>query len=556
MPIRQLSETIVNRIAAGEVIERPASVVKELVENALDAGARRIEIATAGGGKTLLRVIDDGGGIPAGELPLAVARHCTSKLDGGIDDIRTLGFRGEALPSIGSVARLTIRSRPPEADGAAEIIVDAGRVDGPRPSPGNRGTLVEVRDLFHATPARLKFLKSDRAETGAITEVVKRIAIAFPAVRFSLSGPDRTALDFVPQKWHPAALVQYLQEPGRDHAATRMPDFRLPRDEAEQLAAFLLQRAQPAAPLPATRGDAERGRHVAQQVGCVFCHAIDVPVGSPRAPQLANLDADRGCLAAQPAARAPAHGFDAAQRADLRAFLPFATTAPWHPSPIDFGARERQALRCPACHALDGVPSAWALWARAASAEQPLPVPHDPIAQAVPALTWVGAKLQPSWLRRFVRGEEPSPRPWLHARMPAFGARGVAVVDGLLREHGWGGADEPPVAADAQMAIHGERLLAMGKGFGCVQCHALGDQPAVQAFEREGIELLTARRRLRHQYYSRWWLDPMRLDPDARMPRFADAKGRTALTEVLGGDAAQQFEAIWQHLGSRLPQPR
>ncbi len=195
MPIRQLSETIVNRIAAGEVIERPASVVKELVENALDAGARRIEIATAGGGKTLLRVIDDGGGIPAGELPLAVARHCTSKLDGGIDDIRTLGFRGEALPSIGSVARLTIRSRPPEADGAAEIIVDAGRVDGPRPSPGNRGTLVEVRDLFHATPARLKFLKSDRAETGAITEVVKRIAIAFPAVRFSLSGPDRTALD-------------------------------------------------------------------------------------------------------------------------------------------------------------------------------------------------------------------------------------------------------------------------------------------------------------------------------------------------------------------------
>jgi len=195
MPIRQLSETIVNQIAAGEVIERPASVVKELVENALDAGATRVEIATAGGGLGLIRVTDDGNGIPTDELQLAVSRHCTSKLSDDINAIGTLGFRGEALPSIGSVARLTIRSRTPGAQEGHEVTVDGGRMAATKPAAANRGTLVEVRDLFHATPARLKFMKGERAEATAITDTIKRIAIAFPQVRFVLSGPDRTTLE-------------------------------------------------------------------------------------------------------------------------------------------------------------------------------------------------------------------------------------------------------------------------------------------------------------------------------------------------------------------------
>jgi DNA mismatch repair protein MutL len=194
MPIRQLSETIVNQIAAGEVIERPASVVKELVENSLDAGARRIEIATAGGGLQSIRVTDDGSGMDEGDLALAIGRHCTSKLSDDIHDIRSLGFRGEALPSIGSIAKLAIRSRTRNGDGA-EIVVEGGRVSPVRPAAANPGTMVEVRDLFFATPARLKFMKSERAETAAISEMVKRIAIAFPHVRFTLSGPDRTTLD-------------------------------------------------------------------------------------------------------------------------------------------------------------------------------------------------------------------------------------------------------------------------------------------------------------------------------------------------------------------------
>lgn len=196
MAVKQLSETLINQIAAGEVIERPASVVKELVENALDAGATRIEIATAAGGKSLLRVSDNGRGMQSDDLSLAIQRHCTSKISTTLDDIETLGFRGEALPSIGSIAKLRIQSRARGADNGFEIEVSGGKVGPLRPSAMNAGTVVEVRDIFFATPARLKFLKSDRAESGAITEIVKRIAIAFPGIGFVLSGTDRTTLDY------------------------------------------------------------------------------------------------------------------------------------------------------------------------------------------------------------------------------------------------------------------------------------------------------------------------------------------------------------------------
>ncbi|MCD2179182.1 DNA mismatch repair endonuclease MutL [Rhizobium sp. C1] len=196
MAIRQLPDTLINQIAAGEVIERPASATKELIENAIDAGATRIEIATAGGGKSLLRIIDNGCGMGPGDLELAVRRHCTSKIDTGLDDIRTLGFRGEALPSIGSVARVQITSRTQGAEAGSEIRITGGKVEPVRPAGANKGTVVEVRDLFFATPARLKFLKTEKAEAAAVTEVVKRMAIAFPAIRFTLSGQDRTTLEF------------------------------------------------------------------------------------------------------------------------------------------------------------------------------------------------------------------------------------------------------------------------------------------------------------------------------------------------------------------------
>ena len=185
--IRPLDEAAINRIAAGEVVERPASAVKELVENALDAGARRIAVDYAAGGKVLIRVTDDGCGMTGADLPLAVARHATSKIDGSdLLNIRSFGFRGEALASLGAVGRLTLTSRVEGGEGAA-LTVAGGRLGAVRPAAAARGTVVELRDLFYATPARLKFLRSDRAEAGAIAEVVRRLAMAEPHVGFVLS---------------------------------------------------------------------------------------------------------------------------------------------------------------------------------------------------------------------------------------------------------------------------------------------------------------------------------------------------------------------------------
>ncbi|MGK6313970.1 DNA mismatch repair endonuclease MutL [Neorhizobium sp. DT-125] len=219
MSVKQLPETLINQIAAGEVIERPASAAKELIENAIDAGATRIEIATAGGGKSLIRITDNGFGMDAADLDLAVRRHCTSKISETLDDIRTLGFRGEALPSIGSVAKLTITSRRAGDAAGSQVAVVGGRNSGVRPAPANPGTVVEVRDIFFATPARLKFLKTEKAEAGAITEVVKRMAIAFPKIRFVLSGSDRSTLEFAATgDDHLARMAQVLGADFRDNA--------------------------------------------------------------------------------------------------------------------------------------------------------------------------------------------------------------------------------------------------------------------------------------------------------------------------------------------------
>ena len=218
MPVRQLSEAVINRIAAGEVVERPASVVKELVENALDAGARRIDVLTDGAGRRLIRVTDDGEGMTRADLELAVERHATSKLDS--DDllsICTLGFRGEALPSIGAAARLTITTHNADEPHAWSITVDAGEKSAAKPASLGLGTTVEVRDLFHATPARLKFLKADRTEAEAVRDVIRRLAMSRPDVSFTLAGEERA-----PLTWGPAAEGDHLARLGD----VLGPDFR------------------------------------------------------------------------------------------------------------------------------------------------------------------------------------------------------------------------------------------------------------------------------------------------------------------------------------------
>ena len=199
MTLRRLPETLVNRIAAGEVIERPAAAVKELVENAIDAGARHIDVVLEDGGRVLISVTDDGCGMMADELELAVERHATSKLpDDDLVDIRTLGFRGEALPSIGAVSRLSIASRAAGVSEAYAILIEGGRKEAPKPAALGNGTRIEVRDLFYATPARLKFLKTPRTEVNHASDAIKRLAMAHPEVALSLADEDRTRFRYGP----------------------------------------------------------------------------------------------------------------------------------------------------------------------------------------------------------------------------------------------------------------------------------------------------------------------------------------------------------------------
>ena len=207
--LRRLPSNLVNQIAAGEVVERPASAVKELVENAIDAGAKRIAVTLKEGGRTFLSVVDDGAGMTREELLLAVERHCTSKLpDDDLSDIRTLGFRGEALPSIASVSRFTLTSRPAGADTAWSLEIEGGARGEAKPAAHPPGTRVEVRDLFYATPARLKFLKEPRTESSHVADALRRLAMAHPEISFRLESEERTLLDL------PASLLGRLDRLG------------------------------------------------------------------------------------------------------------------------------------------------------------------------------------------------------------------------------------------------------------------------------------------------------------------------------------------------------
>jgi DNA mismatch repair protein MutL len=219
--LRRLPGTLVNRIAAGEVVERPASAVKELVENAIDAGAARIDVVARDGGRTLISVTDDGRGMTADELTLAVERHATSKLpDDDLTAILTMGFRGEALPSIGAVGRLAITSRPADADSAWRITVEGGTVGAPEPAAHPPGTRVELRDLFYATPARLKFLRGERSESNQITDVLNRLAMARPDIGFSLSDGAREKFRYAAEAGDlfDARLARLGRIMGRDFA--------------------------------------------------------------------------------------------------------------------------------------------------------------------------------------------------------------------------------------------------------------------------------------------------------------------------------------------------
>src|SRR5689334_7676237 len=223
MPIiRQLSPSVVNKIAAGEVIERPASVVKELLENAVDAGATRVDVTVIGGGSELVRVVDNGCGMTADQLTMAVAPHATSKIQDADDLFRvgTLGFRGEALASIAEVSKFILRSRPASADAGSELVVVGGRAEPVEPCGCPVGTAIEVHNLFFNTPVRRKFLRTAQTEMGHASEALTRVALAYPHVHFTLRQQEKTVYDLPPTDDWPRRIAAFF---GDDLADALIP---------------------------------------------------------------------------------------------------------------------------------------------------------------------------------------------------------------------------------------------------------------------------------------------------------------------------------------------
>jgi mono/diheme cytochrome c family protein len=330
-------------------------------------------------------------------------------------------------------------------------------------------------------------------------------------------APTDRPLQDLGQKWQPRGLLHYLR-------SKKQPDFRLSWVEAAALEVFLRGKGKPG---PTPDGDATRGKALARQHGCANCHAlagIERARVSPLTPKPAHdckLD----------------HRLDERERGALRAFL--AAPAPVFDDP---GARAEhllRSLRCDACHPRDGRPD---LWSQRAGKESELR-PH---------LTWAGEKLQPSWIEHLLAGKpQDRPRPWLHARMPAFPAHAKAIAQGLAAQHGLPPLDEPRPAPDKDQVEIGKRLVGT-TGFTCTLCHGAGAQPPAAVFEAgaQGINFLVSGQRLRRDWALRWMRDPLRIDPATRMPKYADANGKTAFIEVRGGDATRQFEAVWAYLCS------
>lgn len=364
---------------------------------------------------------------------------------------------------------------------------------------------------------------------------------------------SRIALSHVSSKYHPAALNEFLKNPSAHSGWTRMPNFRLTDAEAAELTAFLLANSK--AEFPKTQGDAAKGKAAFAAVGCANCHA-GAEATQAKAPALAAVvKSTGGCLAEAPG-KAPDFGFTAPQRAALTAFLKTDLGSLKQDTFADFATRQIHRMNCTACHPMDGHQSTWqsleeetmALISNAPQPEEAHEGPPIP-PSAVPHLTWFGEKLQPGWSGIFIAGAAPyKPRPWLASRMPGFGAPAIGIANGLSHQHGLPLADAPEPAPDKERAAIGSKLLMADEGFNCVQCHGVKDVAATAVFEAPGINLGYSTERLRKGYYQRWMLAPLRIDPETKMPRFSEDGVTTQRADVLGGKAADQFDAVWQYL--------
>jgi mono/diheme cytochrome c family protein len=366
---------------------------------------------------------------------------------------------------------------------------------------------------------------------------------------------DRVPLAHVKAKWYPGALVEYLQDPAKNYAWNRMPHFRLSAEEATKLAAYLVNTATqefPAGP----KGDATRGAQLLATSNCLNCHAGVPPTTTPALAATLKSGWSKGCLAADAVARgkAPDFAFTPEQRAALVSFAASGFGSLKQDAPVEFVERQSKNLRCTACHSRDGQPSVWTqLEEEVVALQSAAPLEEGegkPIhSTALPALTWLGEKLRPDYLSTFIAGHaKDKPRPWIVGRMPGFATYAEPLAKGLAHSHGFDITIVPDPAPDAEKIKAGETLLGENGGFNCVQCHTLADRAATAVFEAPGPNLALTPARLRKEYFHRWVLTPTRIDPETKMPKFADEEGKTPLTDFFEGHAGPQFEAIWQYL--------
>ena len=381
----------------------------------------------------------------------------------------------------------------------------------------------------------------------------------------------RVTLKYVKAKFKPEALRHYLLKPEARYVWNPMPDFHLSDPEAGDLSAFLL--SLPAADLPKTsRGDPAKGRRVVESAGCLNCHAMGEAMSTAQASALSAITNDKlhsGCLANSPSVRGRAPDFVLTpdERDSLAAFLATDRSALKFDCASEFAERQIVSMRCTACHARDGDESLLiqGLDAQVQALHEKYPNPPAKEGEAwaadqrPPMLTWAGEKLRPEWMREFISGEvKYKPRYYLRARMPSFAARADWIATGLAEEHGYPPSLPPDPKPDPALTEAGRMLCGKvpNQGFSCVQCHAAAGEPPFAPFEAPSIDFEHVAERLRHNYYLRWMHDPLRIDPNSKMPRFDDAEGKTALP-AFNGDAQKQFEAIWNYLleGDSLKAP-
>ncbi len=419
----------------------------------------------------------------------------------------------------------------------------------------------------------------------------------------------RIPLYHVKAKFKPHALVDFLLRPEAHYAAVRMPNFGLSVEEARVIAGFVLSRK--GKPLPDTgvaidlsKGDVKRGEALMTTLGCMACHKMNPQTtfaNKAKAPSLSstvlNADWKRGCMAddddAAGRGKAPQITLDDDQRDALRAFAATDWSSLTRASRVEFSQRQFKTMRCDACHDRDGYESWWASFSDEVAAfkiekdhpEKPKAKPEDdpfgdgddgfggdgfeenapgeggapPVDQSRPDLSLIGEKLRPSWMAKFMSGQlDYKPRPWMQAKMPSFGQRGAMIAYGTSMAHGFPPTDLPQQKSDPQMAAAGRKLAAPQGGLACISCHGIGKMKPTNVFEAQGVNFQYTAERLNHEYYHRWMMKPTRIAPQTRMPKFADDKGRTPLTEYYDGDARKQFEAVWHYIltGRKIVPPQ